>query len=564
MITLIIVGIVSGLITAVSPCVLPVLPAILTSSIQDGARSSRRPYVVVGGLVTSFAVFTLLGGVLLSSLGLPDDVLRWVGIATLGIVGLGLAVPAVGHILERPFQNARMPRLSRDGNGFVMGLALGLVFVPCAGPILASITVLAATNGLSWGLVALTVAFAVGVAVPLLGFGIAGQRIGSRIKSVRTRLKTIRIASGVVLVATALVIATNIAEPLQRLAPSALAHIQDRIENNSGVRDRLDSLARRPASTSGSSGALSFDECEQGPSDELQNCGPARDFTGIEKWLNTTDGAPLTLDGLKGRVVLVDFWTYSCINCQRTFPYLTAWDDRYRDKGLTIVGVHAPEFAFEHVASNVKDAAERYGLKYPIAIDNEFSTWNAWDQRFWPAHYLIDQQGNVRQVHYGEGGYAETEHLIQQLLDAPAEAPVAVDPGHNTQGRTQESYLGSQRLQYADNPELAYDKPVNLAGNSTPELNHFSYDGEWTIGSESAVAGRDARIYLHFYAADVHLVLGGMGSVTLSLASDPTATRVVDVDGVSDLYELYSGSPTEDVMTIDVGAGVEAYAFTFG
>ena len=173
-------------------------------------------------------MFTLLGGVILSSLGLPADVLRWAGIVTLAIVGLGLAVPAVGHILERPFQNTRMPQLSRDGNGFVMGLALGLVFVPCAGPILASITVLAATNGLSWGLVALTLAFSVGVAVPLLGFGVAGQRIGSRIKAVRTRLQAIRIASGVVLIVTALVIATNLAEPLQRLAPAALARYRTR------------------------------------------------------------------------------------------------------------------------------------------------------------------------------------------------------------------------------------------------------------------------------------------------------------------------------------------------
>ena len=564
MITLVIVGLVSGLITAVSPCVLPVLPAILTSSIQDGARSSRRPYVVVGGLVTSFAVFTLLGGILLSSLGLPADVLRWVGIVTLAVVGLGLAVPAVGHILERPFQNTRMPQLSRDGNGFVMGLALGLVFVPCAGPILASITVLAATNGLSWGLVALTLAFAAGVAVPLLGFGVAGQRIGARIKAVRTRLQAIRIASGVVLIVTALVIATNLAEPLQRLAPAALAQIQDRIENNSGVRDRLDSLAGRTNSASDSSGALSLDQCEHGPTDQLQNCGPARDFTGINEWLNTTDGAPLTLEGLRGRVVLVDFWTYSCINCQRTFPYLTAWDERYRDKGLTIVGVHAPEFAFEKVVSNVKDAAARYGINYPIAIDNGFSTWNAWDQRFWPAHYLIDQQGNVRQVHYGEGGYAETERLIQQLLDAPAEAPVTADPGNNTQGRTQESYLGSDRLQYADNSNLAYDKPVTFAGNPTPDINQFSYDGQWTIGGESATAGSKARIYLHFYAADVHLVLAGTGTVTVTLASDPSAKRVVPIDGISDLFDLYVGEARDDIMTIDVGQGIEAYAFTFG
>jgi thiol-disulfide isomerase/thioredoxin len=445
-----------------------------------------------------------------------------------------------------------------------MGLALGLVFVPCAGPILASITVLAATKGLSWGLVSLTIAFAVGVAVPLLGFGVAGQRIGSRIKAVRTRLQAIRIASGVVLIVTALVIATNLAEPLQRLAPAALAKIQDKIENNSGVQSHLDSLAGRTAQNSATSGALSLDQCEQGSIDKLQNCGPARDFTGIDQWLNTPDGKPLTLASLKGRVVLVDFWTYSCINCQRTFPYLTAWDKRYRDQGLTIVGVHAPEFSFEKVVSNVKDAAARYGLTYPIAIDNEYATWNAWDQRYWPAHYLIDQQGNVRQVHYGEGGYAETESLIQQLLHTPAEAPVTVAPAHDTAGRTQESYLGAQKLQYADNTDLQFGKTATYVGNATPSLNSFSYAGEWNIGPESAVAGTKARIYLHFYAADAHLVLGGTGTVTVTLASDPSAKQVIAIDGISDLYQLYSGDPRDDIMTIDVSQGVQAYAFTFG
>ncbi|MCB2413003.1 cytochrome c biogenesis protein DipZ [Demequina sp. TTPB684] len=564
MLTLVIVGIVSGLITAISPCVLPVLPAILTSSLQDGARSRRRPLVVVGGLVASFAVFTLLGGILLSSLGLPDDLLRWAGIVTLAIVGVGLAIPAVGHILERPFQNTRLPRLNRDGNGFVMGLALGLVFVPCAGPILASITVLAATNGLSWGLVVLTLSFSIGIAIPLLTFGVAGQSIGSRIRAVRERLQTIRIASGVVLILTSLAIATNIAEPLQRLVPGTLAQIQERIENNDGVRGELDSLAGRDDQPAAPAGQLTFDECEEQTSDRLADCGPARDFEGIEAWLNTEGGAPLSLDGLEGQVVLLDFWTYSCINCQRTFPYLTAWDERYRDDGLTIVGVHSPEFSFEKVVSNVEDATARYGIEYPVAIDNNFDTWRAWDQRFWPAHYLIDQQGTVRQVHYGEGGYEETERLIQELLDAPAQAPVEADPGNHTQGRTPELYLGWRRLEYAQNEGIATDERETYRGTSTPELHHFSYDGTWTIEGERAIAGPDARLNLHFYAADVHLVLAGTGEVTVGLASESDASRTVIVDGTSDLYDLYAGDPVDDVMSIDVSEGVEVYAFTFG
>jgi len=262
--------------------------------------------------------------------------------------------------------------------------------------------------------------------------------------------------------------------------------------------------------------------------------------------------------------VLIDFWTYSCINCQRTFPYLTAWDERYRDDGLTIVGVHSPEFSFERVVSNVQDAADRYGITYPIAIDNDFKTWRAWDQRFWPAHYLIDQTGMVRQVHYGEGGYEETEKLIQQLLDTPPQDAVKADPGNHTDGRTQETYLGWQRLKYADNGTVAKDQLAEYNGNRTPELDSVSFDGTWTVESERAIAGHKARLFLHFYAADVHLVLAGIGDVTVTLASHPDSPRTVHVDGTSDLYDLYAGAPIDDVMTLDFSEGVEVYAFTFG
>jgi cytochrome c biogenesis protein CcdA/thiol-disulfide isomerase/thioredoxin len=568
MFTLILVGLVSGIITAISPCVLPVLPAILTSSIQDGAASRRRPYVVVGGLVVSFAVFTLIGGILISSLGLPDDVLRWAGIITLAIVGLGLAVPAVGHILERPFVNTKIPQLNREGNGFVMGLALGLVFVPCAGPILASITVLAATNGVSWGLIALTLSFSAGIAIPLILFGVAGQTIGSRIKAVRERLQAIRIASGVILMLTALVIATNLAEPLQRSVPGFLASIQESIENNDNVQGELDSLAGREDAAPTSGDALTFDDCEKGDPTVLQDCGPARDLPGITEWLNTPDGKAIDLDNLDGPV-LIDFWTYSCINCQRTFPYLTAWDEAYRDDGLTIIGVHAPEFAFEKVVSNVEDAADRYGIEYPIAIDNDFATWQEWDQRFWPAHYLIDKDGIVRQVHYGEGQYAATEKLIQQLLDAPETGGTVADSmvgdtGGHTEGRTPELYVGADRLAAVDNDDIAVDEPHTYTANPTPAPNEFSLGGEWTVGGEYATAGEGATLDLSFYAADAHLVLGGQGTVTVTLAGDPSSSTTIDVDGVSDLYDLYVGEPIEDTLHLEFTDGVEAYAFTFG
>ena len=312
MTTLLIVGFVSGLVTAISPCVLPVLPVVLTTSVAR-QPSRWRPFVVIGGLVLSFGTFTLLGGALLSLLNLPQDLLRWAGIAVLVVVGLGLAWPRFGHIIEAPFVRARMPRLNRDGNGFVLGLGLGLVFVPCAGPILASITVLAATARIGPELVVLTVAYCLGVALPLLGFAIAGDRILARIRVVRERTGLMRGIAGAVMIATALAIATNAVEPLQRLTPQWLNAVSNRIEQDAGVQaqiDRLaghgpDSLAGQGSGDSGgpatSGGSLTFDECAQNPS-VLADCGPAPELTGLTGWLGSD---PLTLAGLRGKVVLL-------------------------------------------------------------------------------------------------------------------------------------------------------------------------------------------------------------------------------------------------------------------
>jgi cytochrome c biogenesis protein CcdA/thiol-disulfide isomerase/thioredoxin len=562
MLTLIVVGVVSGAITAISPCVLPVLPAILTSSLQDGAANRRRPFVVVGGLVTSFAVFTLLGGALISLLNLPDDVLRWAGIITLAVVGLGLAWPWFGHLLERPFVNTRLPKLNRGGNGFIMGLALGLVFVPCAGPILAAITVLAATNGVSWALVALTLSFSLGLAIPLLIFGIAGQAMGSRIKPVRNNLGALRTASGVVLMATALVIATNVAEPLQRAVPGFVTTAQERIEDDANVRAELDALAGRTEPEEDLGRGMSFDECSYIPED-LHNCGPARTLEGISAWLNT-DGEALDLESLRGKVVLIDFWTYSCINCQRTFPYLTAWHEKYADDGLVIIGVHTPEFAFEKVESNVAAATERYGIEYPVALDNDYATWDVWDQRYWPAHYLIDQNGMVRQVHYGEGEYGATEMLIQQLLETPPQPTAAPTTDDITYNRTPEIYVGYNRQEFAFNDTIARDEAYEYTASPDPRGNHFAFGGTWTVTPEFASAGPDAHMVISFYASDAHLVLAGEGTVTAEVAGDPDSRRVITVTGQPDLYTLWTGEPQDVLLNLTFSEGLQAYAFTFG
>ena len=561
MTTLVLVGIVSGVITALSPCVLPVLPVVLTTAAVDGPASRRRPWLVVGGLVTSFGVFTLVGGALLSALHLPQDLLRWVGIAVLGVVGLGLLWPALGHQLERPFVHLRMPRLRRDGNGFLLGAAFGLVFVPCAGPVLASITVLAATARIGWGLVALTAAFCAGIAIPLLVLATAGRRLASRVRAVRERTPAVRVVGGVVMVATALVIGLNLAEPLQRSTPGWLSGISDRIE--AGSQSRLDALAGEAPRPAGTGPAMTFDQCADDPS-SLHDCGPAPELTGITAWLGSD---PLTLAGLRGKVVLVDFWTYSCINCQRTLPYLERWAADYGTDGLVVIGVHTPEFAFEHVEGNVRDNAARLGVTYPVALDDDYATWQAYDQQYWPAHYLVDQQGEVRQVHYGEGAYDETEALIRELLDAPAPTVQASPPpdlSGTTPGQSPETYLGAQRMGSIANDDVTVGRPATFQSSGDPARDSFALDGTWTVEDEDALAGDGARLAYHFYAGRVFLVLGGEGTVDVTLAGDPAFHRTVAVTGSPTLYTLYDEGARDDVLRLSFSPGVQAYAFTFG
>jgi cytochrome c biogenesis protein CcdA/thiol-disulfide isomerase/thioredoxin len=558
MATLILVGIVSGVLTALSPCVLPVLPVVLTTAVQDGTASPRRPWLVVGGLVLSFGLFTLVGGALLSLLHLPQDLLRWVGIVVLGVVGLGMLWPALGHLLERPFAYLRMPRLDRDGNGFLLGMAFGLVFVPCAGPVLASITVLAATARIGPGLIALTAAFCVGLAIPLVVFATAGRGLVGRIRAVRERTPLVRVVGGAVMLATALVIAFNVAEPLQRITPGWLSGVSDRIEAGADIQARL--AGTGPADDGP---AMGFDECAVDPG-TIHDCGPAPELAGISGWLNTD---PLTLADLRGKVVLLDFWTYSCINCQRTLPYLERWAADYGPEGLVVLGVHTPEFAFEHVAGNVRENAARLGVTYPVALDDDYATWQAYAQQYWPAHYLIDQSGEVRQVHYGEGAYDETEALIRDLLGAPMPSdattppPGAVDV---TAGISPETYLGAQRMGAIANAGVQYGRPTAFTSPGDPPRDQFALDGTWTIDDEYAQAGDGARLAYHFYAGAAYLVLGGHGTVDVTLAGDAGYHQTVDVAGSPTLYPLYDGAARDDVLRLAFSPGVQAYAFTFG
>jgi thiol-disulfide isomerase/thioredoxin len=291
----------------------------------------------------------------------------------------------------------------------------------------------------------------------------------------------------------------------------------------------------------------------------LPDFGPAPDFQGISHWLNSP---PLTLRRLRGKVVLVDFWTYSCINCLRTLPHLKAWYASYAKDGLVIVGVHTPEFAFEHSLSNVRSATKRYGVEYPVALDNAYGTWNAYANQYWPAEYLIDKRGHVRHAHFGEGEYPHTEELIRTLLGVRAGGMTNVRDTTPTELMTPETYLGAARIQnYAGLP-IRQNQLATYSFPRTLGQNQLAYAGRWTIGDQRAAPSGGARLRLHFFAKKVFLVLGGRGDVQVLVNGKPLRTVRVTSDR---LYTLVN-SPREldAILELRFSAGVSAYAFTFG
>jgi cytochrome c biogenesis protein CcdA/thiol-disulfide isomerase/thioredoxin len=553
-IILLLVGIAAGFATAISPCVLPVLPILLAGGASGG---TRRPYAIVSGLVLSFVVFTLGGAWLLDQLGLPKDFLRNLAIALLFVVAATLAFPRLGNLLERPLYRLTRRPSTDLGGGFLLGASLGLVFVPCAGPVLAVISVLAATEEVSGRLILLTGSYALGAAVPMLAIALGG-RAGAGMRALRPHAQAVRRGLGAVVALTAVAIAFNVDRHFQTAVPDYTKTLQSWFEENSSASRELDRLrgGERRAAT-------------ETPQDtRLPDLGAAQDFTGISRWLNTPGDRPLSLRGLRGKVVLVDFWTYSCINCLRTLPHLKAWDRAYRLDGLAIVGVHTPEFAFEQEEDNVRSAVKRLGLRYAVAMDNDYKTWDAFQNRYWPAKYLIDASGHLRFVHFGEGSYDETESRIRELLAERRQrlpARVRVSDPTPKELYSPETYLGHQRL----NPSQFVGEGVAPGVESTYRvprrplaLNEVAFAGRLTIEPQRIVTGPGARVLFHFRAKDVHLVLGGLGSVRVLV--DGRLRRTVTVSG-DRLYTLLRLPKVTDAqLELRFTPGVSAYAFTFG
>ena len=570
----------SGLVTILAPCIWPLLPIILSSTVTG---EKRKPLGITLGIMLSFGIFTLSISYLVSLFHFDPDILRLFAVVIIATLGLTLVVPALTGVLEGLVSRltsafgTRLTGKQTQGfhRGFITGIALGIVWSPCAGPILATIATLAATRTVNIEILLVTAAYIIGLGIPLFLFATAGSLFFSKTRAISPYTGRIQQVFGIIMILTALLIFTNYDKVLQaRLldAIPAYSNFLYNLESNESVQKQLNEIKNMKEDM----------EKDMPKTDQsgLPNLGPAPEFVGIAKWLNVD--SPLTMSDLRGQIVLIDIWTYTCINCIRTLPHVTRWYNTYKDNGFVIVGVHTPEFEFEKKTENVEKAIKQYGITYPVAQDNDFATWNAYNNRYWPAKYLIDAKGNILYKHFGEGKYEETEQAIQTLLkekgvtltnqktDMPDETPRT--------RLTPETYLGSKRMDYLYPNGRVNNGTQTFTLKNNPPSNSFSFGGEWTITDEAAISGQNASLTYTFTANKVFLVVTPHGNNDKAMVYfdgkvvDRTNAGKDVENGIvtfttARLYELINlkGNSGDHLLRIDFQTdGTSVFAFTFG
>ncbi|HEX3293326.1 MAG TPA: cytochrome c biogenesis protein DipZ [Solirubrobacterales bacterium] len=568
-------ALVAGAGTALSPCVLPILPAVLSAGVTGGRR---RPLGVVTGLALSFTFATVGLVYVIDALGLPNGVARDIAIVVLFVFGFCLLVPPVGDRVEA-FASRLAPgpaRFGGDGfgSGLIVGASLGLVYAPCAGPILAGVIVVSAAQDFTAGRFAVALSYAVGSAIVLYLLLLGGRRLAQRLAPVRGR---IQMALGAVMVLVAVAMTANLDTRFQTAIasdlPGFLVNPTSGLETSNVVAADLAKVRQ--------TGKPIVDPSQLNQAVDLPTYGQAPDFTGTQDWFNTPGGEPLSLSDLRGKVVLIDFWTYTCINCIRTLPYLEAWQQRYSRDGFTIVGVHSPEFPFEKDASNVEAAIHQNHLTYPVVQDNDLATWDAWGNQYWPADYLVDAQGNVRSAHFGEGGYDQSEREIRTLLQQAGHSNLGAGARASGQApsagaTTPETYLGAARASGWANGEIHPGHQDFGPAAATLPVNHFAYGGHWAVTDEDATSEAGARIDLEFNSRRVFLVLGSPDralQVQVLLDGKPIPAKLAGADiqdGLATiqaqrLYRLVDlPAVARHRLTLRFAPGISGYAFTFG
>jgi cytochrome c biogenesis protein CcdA/thiol-disulfide isomerase/thioredoxin len=595
-----------GVLTIVSPCILPVLPFVFARADRPFVRSGL-PMLI--GMAATFAAVATLAAVAGGWAVEVNHYGRAAALALLALFGLALLLPGLAERLARPFVaiGARLSAHAGEGEAkggvlpsLLLGVAAGFLWAPCAGPVLGLILTGAALQGASVQTSLLLLAFATGAASSLALALIAGGRVFAAMKRSLRASEGIRRGLGAAVLAAVVAIALGVDTGiLTRVSAASTAALEqallDRFKpesKTSNVEEGQPSVGMTggPAGTDAPAmtGAPAISGQPSGKSDAFPVEGALPPLTGAVEWLNSP---PLTTEGLKGKVVLIDFWTYSCINCLRSIPYVRAWSAKYKDQGLVVIGVHAPEFAFEKSIRNVRGAVADLGIDYPVAIDNDYAIWRAFGNRYWPAHYFIDAQGRIRHHHFGEGNYEESERAIQQLLAevgrtasnevvavtaSGAEAP----PDMRNVG-SPETYIGYDRAENFVSPGGTVADMHHVYVAITPRLNEWALSGDWTIGKEDVLLNESGgRIVYRFHARDLHLVLGPGpegAPVRFRVTVDgapPGDSHGADADADGQgtvtgqkLHQLIrqSGIISDHTFEIEfLDPGVQAYAFTFG
>jgi cytochrome c biogenesis protein CcdA/thiol-disulfide isomerase/thioredoxin len=571
-----------GALTIVSPCILPVLPFVFARADRPFVRSGLP---LLFGMAATFALVASLAAVGGGWAVSANQYGRGAALALLALFGLTLLFPAFAARLMQPLVTLG-GRLSRAGDGagpaaepgvassLVLGVATGLLWAPCAGPVLGLILTGAALRGASARTSFLLLAFAAGSATSLALALLVGGRVFAALKRSLGLGEWIRRAVGVAILAAVAAIALGVDTGfLTRVSLSGTSALEQRL---------LDTLHPASAAAAPASGSA-------GESEALAVEGAMPPLIGAVEWLNSP---PLTTEGLRGKVVLVDFWTYSCINCLRAIPYVRAWAEKYAAQGLVVIGIHAPEFAFEKSVSNVRKAVADLEIAYPVAIDNDYAIWRAFKNEYWPAHYFVDANGRIRHHHFGEGDYDGSERVIQQLLkeSGTTMSKTELVSIHATGAQaapdledtlSPETYVGYERAEHFVSPGGAIRDRRHTYTAGTPRLNEWGLSGVWTIrGEDARLDAQDGRIVYRFHARDLHLVLGPatIGTpVRFRITMDgapPGEHHGADVDaegnGVVDEQRLYqlvrqTGSVRDHTFEIRfLTPGVHAYAFTFG
>lgn len=563
-----------GILTILSPCILPVIPFVFAKSDQP-LRKSGLPLLL--GMAITFAAFSslaVLGGtwaVQANTWG------RWVALALMTVFGLSLIFPTFFERFFEPFTKlgsklSSGPKTKTTfSRSLLLGAATGLLWAPCAGPILGLILTGAATQGTPEKAIWFLLAYALGAATSLMLALVAGGKFLGTLKKSLKAEHFIKKGLGLAVLLGVVAISFN----FDRTVLTKVARVQTEDWESYLINIFKPSSGETPVSSS----------------------TMTMNFTGATKWLNSS---ALSLESLKGKVVVVDFWTYSCINCLRTLPYVKAWAEKYKDQGLVIIGVHTPEFAFEKDPTNVAKALLDLGISYPVAMDNDYIIWNSFENHYWPAHYFFDRSGKVRHHHFGEGGYEESERIIQELLQE-GHKDMAALPTVEVQGRgaqaastfsevqSPETYIGYARTKNLRlEPALKADAEETYHGVKISQLNDWSLSGSWQIDKEKAISMKPrGKIIYRFHARDLHLVLGPKeigASIHFRVTLDgkaPGAAAGVDIDekgqGVVNENRLYQlirqqeghkkGQEKIEDHTFEIeflDPGVEAFAFTFG